>query len=91
MVSSLSPLQRDRARQRARSLTTAAAVAGGALTVAGAAVAAGTFSGHTASAASQPNLAPVPTDSGGLQPPDQAPQQPAAGDVGSGPIVSGGS
>ena len=89
-MSSLSPLQRDRARTRVRSLTTGAAVAGAALAVAGAAVAAGTFSGHRASAATEPAVAPQPTDNGSLQPPDQLPQ-PAQGDLGSAPVVSGGS
>jgi hypothetical protein len=88
----ISPEDRDRAQRRVRAITMATAAGAGVLTLAGAAVTAGTFAGRTVSADQTIQAAPVQDGGVGLQPPNQPP----AADVGGGgnggaPITSGGS
>ncbi len=93
-----SPAARDRAQRRVRSITIASAVGAGVLTVAGAAVTAGTFSGRTVDAAQPSGTAAATTPTldptTGLQPPAQPPADGSGfGGGGSGqpPVVTGGS
>ena len=85
----VSPADRDRGRRRVRTLTSAAAVGAAALTIGGAAAAAGTFAGRTVSADTATSTPTSPTDPGTLQPPDQAPS--VGTPVPQQPVTSGGS
>jgi hypothetical protein len=89
IMNRVSPADRDRARRRVRALTTAAAVGAAALTVGGAAAAAGTFAGRTVSADASTSGSTAPTDTGTLQPPDQAPS--VGPYIPQRPVTSGGS
>ncbi len=85
------PADRDRAQRRVRLLTVATAAGAGVLSLSGAALAAGTFAGHTV-AATQAQA--TPTDPAtGLQQPTQAPGDGSGASTGAGatPITSGGS
>ncbi len=91
-----SPAARDRAQRRVRSITIASAAGAGVLTLAGAAVTAGTFAGRTVNAAQTPAApAAIPTvdPSTGLQPPTQPPTDASGGSnvPAQAPVVTGGS
>lgn len=97
VVKQASPAARDRAQRRVRAITIASAAGAGVLTLAGAAVTAGTFGGRTVGAtqaASAPAASPTLDPSTGLQPPAQPPTD-AFGQGGGGqggpPVVTGGS
>jgi hypothetical protein len=87
-----SPEDRDRAQRRVRAITMATAAGAGVLTLAGAAVTAGTFAGRTVSADQSSQAIPTQDAGGGLQQPNQPPGD-ASGGGGNGgaPITSGGS
>jgi hypothetical protein len=92
-VNRISPADRDRARQRVRVVTAAAAVGAAVLTIGGAAAAAGTFAGRTVGSPASPTGSATPTDPaatdpGTLQPPAQPP---TAGGYAPRPVTSGGS
>ncbi len=93
-----SPVARDRAQRRVRSITIASAVGAGVLTLAGAAATAGTFAGRTVSAdqaPASPTIAPTLDPSTGLQPPAQPPTDGSGFGGGNAPaqppVVTGGS
>jgi hypothetical protein len=88
-----SPDARDRAQRRVRAITMATAAGAGVLTLAGAAVTAGTFAGRTVATDQASPATPTQDAGGGLQQPDQPPGDGSGGGNGSGgaPITSGAS